>query len=113
MLAWGVAAFSPGHKHHDNPYLTPGNSPFATSTPIWLQGGSGEVLIDTLHTFVNGMREIKGNCVELYLVPYAPQNIMFTGHILGWRPQAEEAAEVAGRFLQSAGVGAADTGCKA
>ena len=103
-LAWGVSAFVPSTESRDSPYLAPARHPFAIKTPIWVQGGSCEVLIDTYRAFVSGMQSIEGNRVEYYEVPFAPHDILMMGLVLGWRRQAEEMVEVAGRFLGSVGI---------
>ena len=105
-LAWGVEAFLGESRSRDEPYLAPARYPFATETPVWLQGGSAEVLIDTYHAFVSGMQAVEGNRVEFYEVPNAPHDILFVGHILGWRAQVEEVAGAAGKFLRSVGISA-------
>ena len=104
-LAWGISCFVPDSVSRDDPYLAPARHPFSTQTPIWVQGGGAEVFIDTFHTFVSGMQDVKGNRAQFYEVPHAPHDILFVGHILGWRRQAEDAVRAAAQFLSSSGVG--------
>ena len=102
----GAAALLPSSMSRDDSYLAPARYHFAISVPIWVQGGSAEVLIDTYQAFVSGRQGVEGNRVEFHQVANAPHNILFVGHFLGWKAQAEEATEAAGRFLKSIGIGA-------
>lgn len=103
-LMWGVSSFLPAVESRDDPYFAPARQPFAIETPIWLEGATAEVLIDTYHDFISGMQSIESNRIEFYEVPHAPHDILLIGHLLGWKTEAEKATEVANDFLRSVDV---------
>jgi acetyl esterase/lipase len=100
LAIWGTEAFIPSSIAATHPYISPARNLFSTKVPIFLQAGGLEVLQEEIVNFAKGMKEVPGNKIEIYETPFAPHDILFTGHFLGWKKEAEEAAKIAQGFLE-------------
>ena len=99
-LVWGLDLYIPKSISAENPYLSPARYPFAARTPIWVMVGEAEVLYDSTLGFVDSMRGVDGNEVDLYEAPHGPHDIFFVGDLMGWEKEAEVAAQAASAFLR-------------
>ena len=99
-LVWGVKAYTPSSMVPSDPYLSPLQHPFSTSTPMWVMVGGAEVLYDTIVSFTNRMESMQGNKVTLYEAPNAPHDILFMGHLLGWARELDAGVQAAAEFLE-------------
>jgi acetyl esterase/lipase len=100
-LVWGVEEYIPRSMKSDSEYFSPLRHPFPTQPPIWVMVGGAEVLHDSIVGFVENMRNIKDNRVELYQVPHAPHDVFWMGNLLGWAMEASSASRAANDFLKN------------
>jgi acetyl esterase/lipase len=105
-MTGGIESFKPSFMRISNPYLTPRDSPFPTPVPIFVQLGGGEVLYDVGAKFVENMKKVQGNKVELYESQHAPHASLLCGEILGFQKEAIAAANATERFTKAQGVSA-------
>ena len=103
-MTWGIKTFTPPFMQTTDPYLTPRKSPFPTHVPIFVQLSGSEVLYDIDKDFVETMKGVQGNTIELYVAPNAPHDVLLCGEILGFQKEADAAAAAAQRFLKDQGV---------
>ena len=106
IMTWGIESFKPSFMRISNLYLTPRDSPFPTPVPMFVQLGGGEVLYDVGAKFVENMKKVQGNKIELYKSEYAPYAILLYREILGFQKEANAAANTAEWFLKAQGVSA-------
>ena len=99
-LVWGVNAYIPRSMVPSDPYLSPLQHPFSTSSPLWVMVGGAEVLYDTIVGFANRMESMQGNRVTLYEAPNAPHDIFFVGYLLGWAKELDAGVQAAAEFLK-------------
>lgn len=100
LADWAVRMYVPPQLGARHPYISPLGNVFATTVPIFLQTGSGEVLHDDHVSFVRQMRDVKGNSVDLMEIIDAPHDTFGAGLILGFAKEADEAAATAARFVE-------------
>jgi acetyl esterase/lipase len=100
LLAWGIRTFTPPL----NGYGTPAANPFLSRTPIFVQMGQAEVLYDTIMRFVDNMRGVVGNKVDVLETRNAPHDILLVDHSPGFGKEAPDAVDAAGVFLRDLNV---------
>ena len=81
-------------------YISPLGNEFQTPVPMFSQTGSAEVMHEDHVRFVEAMREIEGNLLELEIVENAPHDSFAGGHLLGFAKEAEDAVKRAVRFIK-------------
>jgi acetyl esterase/lipase len=104
LVEWAVRMYVPPYVGAGHGYISPLRNEFATQVPIFLQTGSSEVLHDDHITFVERMRGVGGNNVELMEIRDAPHDTFGAGMVLGFASQAEDAAAKAARFVEDVEV---------
>lgn len=100
FLAWGAKRFvseNPGAR----PYMNPLGAPFRSHSPIWVFSGGCELFCDEITEFAGEMKAVEGNKVELVIEPLANHDVMFAGNLTGWKREAQETADRAGRWIQN------------
>ncbi|KAH8779778.1 Alpha/Beta hydrolase protein [Diaporthe sp. PMI_573] len=98
FLSWGARRFV-SDKPAAKPYMNPLGEPFRSLTSIWVFCGGCELFCDDITRFVDEMRTVNGNKVELCVERLANHDIVFAGNLTGWRKEAENAADEAGKWL--------------
>lgn len=109
FTSWGAVTYIPeppeseswdaaiANKH--DPYFSPLLHPFHTKTPLWIQVGGLEILLDEGISFAEAMQLKEGNKVELYIEPLANHDILYVGNLTGFAAEAKRAVKLAGEFL--------------
>ncbi len=78
-----------------HPFISPLKNEFATSVPVFLQTGTGEVMYHEHLKFVDAWKRIEKNKIELVEIPHAPHDTFLAGQILGFSKEAEDAVKKA------------------
>ncbi|KAJ9626746.1 hypothetical protein H2204_009891 [Knufia peltigerae] len=99
MTAWGYRVFAPPPLLLDGPYLSPSLHPFATQTPLFVQSGGAELILDTNVEFVERFKRVPGNQVTHWVLPDAPHDVFLAGPLLGWTKGAESIGDALVAFL--------------
>ncbi|KFA69853.1 hypothetical protein S40285_08427 [Stachybotrys chlorohalonatus IBT 40285] len=100
-LYWGSHVYAGGLKMAaKEPYITPLGNPFATPTTIFVNAGTAEVLLDSTKNWVEEMRRVGDNQIELHLEEGAPHDTMLFGNVLGFEESAQKVASALGAFLR-------------
>lgn len=100
LVEWALRTYKPSGLDTNNPYISPLNNEFSTDVPIFMQCGTAEVLYDEQMSFMEHMKNIPGNRIELLEIANAPHNTFLGGAILGFANEVNHAADVALDFLQ-------------
>jgi acetyl esterase/lipase len=83
----------------DGPWLSPWAYPFYTPTPLWIQAGGLEVLLDDILSFVHAMEKVDGNKVQLFVEPIANHDIVLIAPVSGFEDEANHVADEAHEWL--------------
>ena len=100
FTAWGARTYIPEHMDVNNPYFSPLDHAFLTTTPLWIQVGGVEILYDEGVKFADAMKK-KGNKVDVYVEPLANHDILLVGQLSGFAAEAQRAVKLAGEFLNA------------
>lgn len=100
LVEWGIRKLVPPGMKLGDPYFSPLGNEFMTSVPLFIQTGGAEILHEHHVRFVDAMREIKGNTVELDVVDNAPHDTFGLGHILGFVRQTEGSIAKASKCVE-------------
>ena len=79
---WGAHAYIPDPMDASDPYFSPLEHAFRTTTPLWIQLGVLEVLYDEGMKVAEAMRK-EGNRVEVHVEPLANQRYLVYGKLDG------------------------------
>ncbi|KAF2091677.1 alpha/beta-hydrolase [Saccharata proteae CBS 121410] len=96
---WGCRRYC-SHCDPNEPYISGGETPFLTETPIWMQTSGREVLYHDCIEYIEAMSKVKGNVTKYIVVEHAPHDIALMGHVVGFEKEFAEAAQQAGEFLR-------------
>ena len=100
LMAWGLAAVQPARRTLEvERYLRPLSHPFATSTPIFVNAGTAELLHDEDSRFAARMEDVPGNRVCYVETEGAPHDLVLAGMAMGFERQALEAIGRAADFF--------------
>lgn len=102
LARWAVSSYTPPGVSPGHPYISPLGNEFATKVPIFVQTGTLEILYDDHVQFAKAMKEVPGNRVELFEIADAPHDTFAAGLLLGFVKEAEHAADVAAKFIETA-----------
>lgn len=104
-LQFGARTYAPSDdaESSNTAYITPLGHPFATTVPIFAHFGECEVLGPGIVTWVDEMRGIPGNEIELYCEENAPHDTFAAGNMLGWEESAHEVGSKIGKFISAHG----------
>lgn len=100
FLTWGAKRFV-SEKPGARPYMNPLGAPFKSPSPLWVFSGGCELFCDEITEFAGEMKMVQGNKVELVIERLANHDVVFAGNLTGWKKQAQETADEAGRWVQS------------
>ena len=67
ILEWGVTALVPSNMSLTNRYISPGLHPFKLPIPLHLGTDDGEIFLEAIVKFGEGMKAIQGNRINLYV----------------------------------------------
>lgn len=87
----------------ESPYINAALEPFHTSAHVWVSVGGREVLCADGAAWVEGMRSVKGNRVEIDVEEAAPHDVLLLGREVGFVGEAREMAGRAGRWWAEGG----------
>ncbi|KAI3324740.1 alpha/beta hydrolase fold-3 domain-containing protein [Xylariaceae sp. AK1471] len=101
LLTWGATAYTPEGKLSQEAaaYISPLHRPFPTKTPLFIQAGGREGLLDSISKFTEEMSEMEGNRVRFHLSEHMPHDILLTYSLLGLEAEVEAVLEDACRFF--------------
>ncbi|KAI0166899.1 alpha/beta hydrolase fold-3 domain-containing protein [Hypoxylon sp. FL1284] len=102
--AWGAHAYA-GERWSDgvaspDPYITPLGHPFPARVPLFVNAGCDELLLEDIASWVDQMRGVEGNVVELHLEADAVHDTVFAGDVLGFSDSAWEIVKRLGEFVR-------------
>lgn len=103
LLQWGTDSFVPKDTPLDSEYISPLYHPFAVDVPIWVQAGTAEVFYPNILEWVEKMKAVKGNTIELHEAKDAMHDIFTAGGEMGMSDKAREGARKAKEFLDKHG----------
>lgn len=83
FLQWGAKTYG-GEALRGNPYVTPWGHPFATPVPLVVLLGEAEILQTDGVKWVEEMKSVEGNEVELHFEAIAVHDTLLLGNVLGW-----------------------------
>ncbi|KAH6639967.1 Alpha/Beta hydrolase protein [Truncatella angustata] len=98
FVTWGAQQFVTGDPKA-TAYMNPLASAFKSPCPIWVYCGGCEIFYDDATEFVEKMEGIPGNDVTYVVERLANHDIFFAGNLLGWRKEAENIADKAGKWV--------------
>lgn len=107
---WGSYAYAGFNTGEDaaavkilsDPYISHKDKPFKSETPMWVNTGGAEVLYFDDVKWVEQMRGVEGNNVEIDVEEKAPHDILLVGGQLGFDKEATACAQRAGAWLKRA-----------
>ncbi|KUI53583.1 Acetyl-hydrolase [Cytospora mali] len=101
FLRWGAKAYGlqSDRCEDSREYINPVGRPFRTSVPVFVVIGSAEILCAQGTRWVDEMRGVEGNRVELYFQDGAPHDTFFTGDAMGWHESVVEASRKIEAFV--------------
>jgi acetyl esterase/lipase len=100
FLRWGAHTYSEGMTNaSSNPYITPLGNPFTTSVPIFVNAGNAEIFFDENKSWVEQMKQIKGNLVEFHEEDAALHDTFLIAALLGFEESAQEVISAMGVFI--------------
>jgi acetyl esterase/lipase len=98
---WGRESYIPAGMDPKDPYLTPLGNEFPTSSPIFIQTGSLEIMHNDHLKFSEAMSQIKGNRVELMDIENAHHDTFGAGTVTGFAKELEDATLKACLMIKS------------
>ncbi|KAI1127084.1 alpha/beta hydrolase fold-3 domain-containing protein [Nemania abortiva] len=98
---WGAHAYAGGRAGAaSDPYITPLDNPFPTPVPIFTNAASAEFLYLDINRWVDEMRGVSGNVVELNHELDAVHDTFLVGELFGFEQSAWEVAAKIGEFVR-------------
>ncbi|XXG94018.1 hypothetical protein Hte_000269 [Hypoxylon texense] len=100
FLCWGAETYA-GHlpDARANPYITPLAAPFATPVPMLVSVGTAEIFHGAVTNWVEKMKELPENSVELYNENGASHDTFYSGNLIGFDESARVVAAKIREFL--------------
>ncbi|KAK7755335.1 hypothetical protein SLS62_002561 [Diatrype stigma] len=99
--AWGAHTYADWLADPDSdPYVTPLGHPFPTPVPIFASAGSAEMFYEHIQRWVEEMRAVEGNVVELYHEHAAPHDTFLVSELLGFEESAWAVVAKIGEFVR-------------
>lgn len=101
FLQWGARAYALQSDRLEDAgeYIHPLGRPFRTSVPVFVTVGSAEVFVTQGAKWVDEMRAVEGNRVELDFQEAAPHDMFLTGDQFGWDETVTKAVRKVGKFV--------------
>ena len=103
FLEWGRRAYKPSELSASDSYISPGQHPFTSKTPIWIHLGGLEIFKEQITAFHRAMREIGNSPVVLDEMENEVHDVLMLASVLGKEQQGREAATQAANFIDSLG----------
>lgn len=99
--AWGAHTYADWLPDPEaDPYITPLGHPFPTPVPLFASAGSAEIFYERIKRWVEEMRAVEGNSVELYHEHAAPHDTSLAAELLGFEESARAVAAKIGEFVR-------------
>ncbi|RYP16762.1 hypothetical protein DL765_004939 [Monosporascus sp. GIB2] len=105
FIRWGAAAYVGDAASPSDPYIRALGNPFATPVPIFVNVGAAEMLEVDIAPWVEEMRSLPGNSVEVNYEADAPHDTLLLGEMLGWVDSAQVVAAKIGVFIRERALG--------
>ncbi|RYO80996.1 hypothetical protein DL762_007366 [Monosporascus cannonballus] len=105
FVRWGAAAYVGDTASPSDPYIRALGNPFATPVPIFVNVGAAEMLEVDIAPWVEEMRSLPGNSVEVNYEADAPHDTLLLGDKLGWVDSAQVVAAKIGVFIRERALG--------
>lgn len=101
FLRWGAEAYTlQSDRYADcGEYIDSLGHPFRTSVPVFVTIGSVEILCPQGAKWVDEMRSVEGNKVEVNFQEDAPHDVLFVGDKMGWDESVVEVIKKIGKFV--------------
>ncbi|KUI69600.1 Acetyl-hydrolase [Cytospora mali] len=92
FLRWGAEAYGlqSDRCEDSREYINLAGWPFRTSVPVFVVIGTAEILCAQGTRWVDEMRGVEGNRIELHFQDGAPHDTLFTGDTMGWHESVVE-----------------------
>ncbi|RYP67753.1 hypothetical protein DL771_007086 [Monosporascus sp. 5C6A] len=101
----GAAAYVGDAASPSDPYIKALGNPFATPVPMFVNVGAAEMLEVDIAPWVEEMRSLPGNSVEVNYEADAPHDTLLLGEMLGWVESAQVVAAKIGVFIRDRALG--------
>ncbi|KAK7972309.1 hypothetical protein PG988_006443 [Apiospora saccharicola] len=98
--AWGAHCYGGDHGA-SNPYVTPLGHPLAVPLPMFVNIAERELTREFMERWVEEMRGVEGNDVQVNLELGAVHDTFLSGPMLGFGESADEVAVKVGMFLRN------------
>lgn len=99
--AWGARTYADWLPDPESdPYITPLGHPFRTPVPVFASAGSAELFYGRIQRWVEEMRGVEGNVVELYHEHAAPHDTLLGAELMGFEDSAWAVAAKIGEFVR-------------
>ncbi|RYP49262.1 hypothetical protein DL768_004985 [Monosporascus sp. mg162] len=105
FVRWGAAAYVGDAASPSDPYIRALGNPFATPVPIFVNVGAAEILEVDIARWVEEMRSLPGNSVEVNYEADAPHDTLLLGEKLAWVESAQVVAAKIGIFIRDRTLG--------
>lgn len=101
FLRWGAETYALQSDRYEDcgEYIDSLGRPFRTSVPIFVTIGSVEILCPQGAKWVDEMRSVEGNRVEVNFQEDAPHDVLFVGDKTGWDESVVGVMKKIGKFV--------------
>ncbi|ROW02996.1 hypothetical protein VMCG_05751 [Cytospora schulzeri] len=101
FLTWGLEAYGLQSDRYGDcgEYVNSLGHPFRTSVPVLVTVGSVEILCPQDVRWVDEMRGVEGNRIELDFQEAAPHDVLFVGDKMGWDETVVDVMGKIGKFV--------------
>ncbi|KAK8112180.1 uncharacterized protein PG998_008637 [Apiospora kogelbergensis] len=99
----GVDAYRPKGKaltQEEEGYISPMDHPFRLETPLYIEAGGAEGLLESIVTFAGQMADVKGNRVQFHITEDMPHDFFVAYPFIGAKKESCEALKRAKLFLE-------------
>lgn len=102
FLRWGALTYTAGHPNATkHAYITPLGNPFALPIPVFVNVGTAEILLDAIKLWVEEMKQVKDNHIELHQEDAALHDTFLVAELLGFEESAQKVVSAMGAFIRS------------
>lgn len=97
---WGAHAYAGDRSSpRTDPYVTSLGNPFPTPVPLFVNAGTAELSFERITQWVEEMRGVEGNVVELHNEEDAVHDTFVAGDLLGFEESAWDVAAKVAEFV--------------
>ncbi|KAF7531194.1 hypothetical protein G7054_g9119 [Neopestalotiopsis clavispora] len=100
FLRWGAETYTAGLTNPaSDAYITPLGNPFAVSVPVFVNVGTAEIFFDDIKKWVEEMKQVEGNVIELHQEDAALHDTFLVAELLGFEDSARKVISATGDFI--------------